>query len=144
MYLMQILLVEDNDGDVLLIKDAFEEAKVNCRIHAVGNGEKAVQFLNREGKYTDSVKPNLIILDINLPRLNGHEVLQFIKSSVQLCQIPVIMFTTSSSDKDITESYRKHANCYITKPVEVDDFTEAILQIEKFWFHLATLPCEAV
>jgi len=141
---VQILLVEDNTGDVMLIRDAFEDAAMNSNIHAVNNGEKAVQFLNREGSFTDSIKPDLIILDINLPRLNGHEVLQFIKSSAQLCHIPVIMFTTSSADKDIVDSYREHANCYITKPVEVEDFLNAISQIEQFWFNLAELPGEAV
>lgn len=141
---VHILLIEDNTGDVLLIKDAFEDAKINSEIHAVDNGEKAVQFLKREGQYADSVEPDLIILDINLPRLNGHEVLQFIKSSEKYCHIPVIMFTTSSTDKDIVESYREHANCYITKPVEVDEFIEAIAKIEEFWLNLVKLPGVAV
>lgn len=137
---VQILLVEDNEGDILLIEEAFDEAKLANSISVVKNGEKAIQFLNKEEPFSSAVTPDLIILDVNLPRKNGHEVLQFIKSSGALKHIPVIMLTTSSSDKDISLSYENHANCYITKPVEVDDFLRAVTSIEDFWISLVQLP----
>lgn len=137
---VQILLVEDNEGDILLIEEAFDEAKLTNNMSVVKNGEKAIQFLNKEGSYSNAPIPDLVILDVNLPRKNGHEVLQFIKSSDDLKHIPVIMLTTSSSDKDISLSYENHANCYITKPVEVDDFLRAVTSIEDFWISLVQLP----
>lgn len=137
---IQILLVEDNEGDIMLIEEAFDEAKLVNTISVMKNGEKAIQFLNKEEPFNDAVTPDLVILDVNLPRKNGHEVLQFIKSSSALKHIPVIMLTTSSSDKDISLSYENHANCYITKPVEVDDFIRAVTSIEDFWISLVQLP----
>lgn len=137
---IHILLVEDNEGDILLIKEAFEEARIINEISSVKDGEKAIQYLSKTGPYTDVEMPDLILLDVNLPRKNGHEVLAFIKTSPNLKHIPVVMLTTSSSEKDIIESYKNHANCYITKPVEVDKFFKAILKIEKFWIELVKLP----
>jgi len=143
MKLVHILLVEDNEGDIMLIKDAFEDAKILSTIDSVNNGEKAVQYLNKESEYAGIKTPDLIILDINLPRLNGHEVLQYIKTSNDLRHIPVIMLTTSSSEKDINNSYRERANCYITKPVEINNFLYAINRIEEFWINLVKLPGRA-
>jgi len=137
---IQILLVEDNQGDILLIREAFEEAKLINNLSIVTDGEKAMDFLNREGDYSGEKEPDLIILDVNLPRKNGHEVLEFIKTTDRLKQIPVIMLTTSSSEKDVVLSYKNHANCYITKPVDVDDFMSAVLDIEEFWVSLVRLP----
>jgi len=137
---IHILIVEDNEGDILLIKEAFEEAKLANDITIVRDGEKAIHFLEKKGKYSDAKIPDLIILDVNLPRKNGHEVLEFVKTNDQLMQIPVIMLTTSSSENDIIKSYKNHANCYITKPVEVDDFLKAVLEIEEFWVSLVKLP----
>lgn len=137
---VHILLVEDNEGDILLIEEAFEEARLTNTITVLKNGEAAIQFLQNEGEHKSANAPDLIILDVNLPRKNGHEVLEFIKTNDEFKQIPVIMLTTSSSDKDIERSYEKHANCYITKPVDVNDFMEAVLSIESFWINLVQLP----
>lgn len=137
---VEILLVEDNEGDILLIREAFEEAKLATILSVVKDGEKAIHYLEKKENYKDVKTPDLIILDINLPRINGHEVLEFIKSNDDLKTIPVIMLTTSSSEKDIIKSYEKHANCFITKPVEVNDFLEAVLDIEHFWISVVKLP----
>ena len=137
---VHILLVEDNEGDILLIEEAFDKARLANSITVVRNGEAAIKFLKKEGDYYSVRHPDLIFLDVNLPRKNGQEVLEFIKTSDDFKQIPVIMLTTSSSDRDIERSYEKHANCYITKPVNVDDFMEAVLSIENFWINLVELP----
>ncbi|TVR19493.1 MAG: response regulator [Balneolaceae bacterium] len=137
---IHILLVEDNEGDILLIQEAFEEAKLINDLSIAKDGEKAIAFLNKEGAFIDVKTPDLIILDVNLPRKNGHEVLKFIKQHDQLKKIPVIMLTTSSSERDITQSYENHANCFITKPIEADDFLKAVLSIENFWLNLVKLP----
>ncbi|CAN5191775.1 response regulator [soil metagenome] len=137
---IHILLVEDNEGDILLIKEAFEEARILNTISAVKDGEKAIRYLNKTGSYNDVKSPDLILLDVNLPRKSGHEVLAFIKNNANLKQIPVVMLTTSSAEKDIIETCKNHANCYITKPVEVDEFLQAITQIENFWIQLVKLP----
>lgn len=122
---IHILLVEDNEGDILLIKEAFEEARILNTISAVKDGEKAIRYLNKTGSYNDVKSPDLILLDVNLPRKSGHEVLAFIKNNANLKQIPVVMLTTSSAEKDIIETCKNHANCYITKAVEVDEFLQA-------------------
>jgi len=137
---VHILLVEDNEGDILLIKEAFEEAKLYNDISVAKNGEAAINFMKKEGEYIDAETPDLIILDVNLPRRNGHEVLDFIKTDNEIKHIPVVMLTTSSSESDIMLSYKKHANCYITKPVDVDDFIKAVIEIENFWISLVQLP----
>ncbi|MGM0460185.1 MAG: response regulator [Bacteroidota bacterium] len=140
---IHILLVEDNDGDILLIEEAFEEAKLMNKVSIVKDGEKAIHFLTRQGDFSDAGTPDLILLDVNLPRKNGHEVLEFVKTNEMLKHIPVIMLTTSSSDKDVLKSYKNHANCYITKPVEVEEFLKAITKIKNFWINLVKLPREA-
>lgn len=142
-YLMKpihILLVEDNEGDVLLIKEAFQDARIVNNISTVNNGEKAVQLLEKSSPYEDQRTPDLILLDINLPRMNGKEVLRYVKGSEALKHIPVIIMTTSSDDKDILDSYKNQANCFITKPVDVDDFFRTVSKIENFWVQLVKLP----
>lgn len=140
MDVIQILLVEDNKGDILLIKEAFEESRILNSISEVHDGEKAIHYLEKTGPYEDAITPGLILLDVNLPRKNGHEVLAYIKNNPDLKHIPVVMLTTSDAESDITKSYKNHANCYITKPVEVDEFLHAITKIENFWIQLVKLP----
>jgi len=135
-----LLLVEDNDGDILLTQEALGERNIISQISVVKDGKEAILFLLKEGEYGQSKTPDIILLDINLPKKNGHEVLEFIKNHNELKQIPVIMLTTSSSDSDIKKAYKNHANCFITKPVEVGDFIKAIAIIEDFWFNIVALP----
>ena len=137
---IHILLVEDNEGDILLIKEGFEEAKLANSISVVRNGEHAIDFVEQRGSFINENTPDLIILDVNLPRKNGHEVLQYIKKADHLKQIPVVMLTTSSSETDVVKSYKNHANCYITKPVDVEAFLAAVMDIEQFWISLVRLP----
>ncbi|WP_037314057.1 response regulator [Salegentibacter sp. Hel_I_6] len=137
---IQILLVEDNEGDILLTSEALEDGKILNKLSVVRDGKEAMQFLNKTGKYKKAVTPDLILLDVNLPKMNGHEVLKYVKQHKELKKIPVIMLTTSSSMEDINSSYRNYANCYITKPIEVDDFMKAVNQIEEFWVKLVKLP----
>lgn len=137
---IHILLVEDNEGDILLTTEALQEGKVINKVSVVRDGEEALDFLNHEGKYKAVESPDLILLDVNLPKKNGHEVLQYVKSSDHIKHIPVIMLTTSSSDRDIKMSYKNHANCYITKPVESDSFLNVVASIENFWISIVKLP----
>lgn len=140
MELTHILLVEDNEGDIILTKEAFEECKVKTEISIARNGQEALDFLFKRGKFSTSKKPDLILLDINIPIFNGHEVLKQIKSDSILKKIPVIILTTSSSQKDIDEAYENHCNGYIKKPLDVLEFINAVLKIEEFWLQLTTLP----
>ncbi|MDF3819573.1 response regulator [Leptospira sp. 96542] len=135
-----ILLVEDNEGDIVLTTEALEERKIINKISVVKNGKEAIDFLFKQGKYENENSPDLILLDVNLPLKNGHEVLQIIKNDDRTKKIPVIMLTTSSAERDINLSYEYHANCYITKPVEMGTFMEAIYSIEDFWIQLVKLP----
>lgn len=137
---IQILLVEDNEGDILLTKEALMEGKIANEVHVVRDGWEAMQFLLKEAAYENATTPDLILLDVNLPRLDGHEVLQKIKTNAELKIIPVIMLTTSSSASDILKSYGNHANCYITKPIEIDDFMSTVAGIENFWISIVQLP----
>ena len=137
---IHILLIEDNEGDILLTKEAFEDAKILNTLSIARDGQEAIFFLDKKGSFSDVASPDLILLDVNLPKKNGHEVLQYIKSNEKIRHIPVIMLTTSSSERDITLSYKNHANCFITKPVEVDDFMAAISKIEDFWLSVVKLP----
>ena len=137
---VHILLVEDNEGDVLLTQEAFENAKVSNKISVVRDGQEAINFLNKEGVYINESEPDFLLLDINLPKRNGIEVLQFIKEDVNLRHIPVIMLSTSCADKDIMSSYEHHANCYITKPLNVEKLFNVISQIQDFWFSIVKLP----
>lgn len=140
MKLINILLVEDNAGDILLTTEALEEGRIANRVDVVKDGKAAIDYLDKVSPYESAIMPDLILLDVNLPKKNGHEVLLYIKSSDKLRHIPVIMLTTSSSERDITLSYKNHANCFITKPVEVDDFMAAISKIEDFWLSVVKLP----
>ncbi len=137
---IHILLVEDNEGDILLTTEALGEGKIVNSIDVVKDGWEALQYLDKVAPYNNSPYPDLILLDVNLPKLNGHEVLNKIKTSEVYGHIPVIMLTTSSSEKDIFLSYKNHANCYITKPVEVNDFIKVVSSIEDFWISVVQLP----
>ena len=137
---IHILLVEDNEGDILLTTEALEEGKIINKVSVVKDGKLAIDFLNNKEPYADEEIPNLILLDINLPKKNGHEVLKYIKGSEKFRHIPIIMLTTSSSEKDIHEAYNQYANCFITKPVDVDEFMEAVIKIESFWISIVQLP----
>lgn len=133
-------MVEDNEGDILLTTEAIEEGNIANIINVVRDGEEAIRFLEKKGDYQNVTTPDLILLDINLPKKNGHEVLAYIKSKESLKSIPVIMLTTSSSDFDIKKAYEKYANCYIVKPVDVNDFIKVIAKIEDFWASTVKLP----
>lgn len=139
---IHILLVEDNEGDILLTTEALEEGKITNKVSTIKDGHEAILFLEKQGKYAQAETPDLILLDVNLPKKNGHEVLQHIKSVEALTHIPVIILTTSSSDRDINLSYKNHANCFITKPVEIDNFMEVIAKIEDFWISIVKLPAK--
>jgi CheY-like chemotaxis protein len=134
-----ILLVEDNEGDILLTLDAFEDSKFAAEVSVARNGKEALDFLNKTGEFTNAHKPDLILLDINIPIFNGLEVLRDIKKDEYLKKIPVIMLTTSSNPKDIDRAYENYCNSYIIKPLEIVEFFEAILKIEEFWFQLSVL-----
>lgn len=137
---IHILLVEDNEGDILLTKEAFEDAKLINTLSIVKDGKAAIDFLTNKKNHEKTGLPDLILLDVNLPKMNGHEVLQFIKGNNLLKHIPVIMLTTSSSETDINLSYQNYVNCYVTKPVEVDAFLDVISKIENFWIAIVKLP----
>ena len=137
---IHILLVEDNEGDILLTKEAFEDAKLLTRLSVARDGKEAVDFLHKVGFFKNAETPDMLLLDVNLPKKNGHEVLKLIKQDRKLKHIPVIMFTTSSSEIDINLSYQNHANCYITKPVDVNEFLSVITTIENFWISVVSLP----
>lgn len=134
-----ILLVEDNEGDIVLTLDAFEENNSNANISVVRNGEEALDYLYGRGEYKSAPKPSLVLLDINLPVYSGLEVLDKIKSDNDLRPIPVIMLTTSSVDRDIERAYRKKANSYVVKPIDMDEFVDTISGIEQFWLNQYTM-----
>jgi CheY-like chemotaxis protein len=137
---VKILLVEDNAGDILLISEALKEGKIANELIIIKDGWDAICYLERSEGFENAEQPDLIILDVNLPKLNGHEVLVRIKNNEDTKHIPVIMLTTSSSEKDIFQSYQNHANCYITKPVDVNEFLNVITTIEDFWISIVKLP----
>ena len=137
---VELLLVEDNPGDVRLTIEALKEGKVRNNLHVVGDGAEALAFLRREGKFQDSVRPGLILLDLNLPRMDGRELLAIIKDDPHLKKIPVVVLTTSKAEEDIVKSYNLHANCYIAKPVDLNQFLEVIKAIEGFWMTIVKLP----
>lgn len=137
---IEILLVEDNPDDVILTREAFSESKIMNNIRVVENGEEALKYLYRESPYTEVIRPHLILLDLNLPKISGREVLEKIKRDELLMDIPVVILTTSKAEEDILRSYRLHANCYITKPVDFGKFMEIVRTIESFWFSVVTLP----
>lgn len=140
---IDILLVEDNPADVLLAREALGEAELPSTVHVVEDGVSAVSFLHRRGQYAKAPRPTLILLDLNLPRKSGREVLAEVKLDPSLRRIPVVILTTSSAEDDIQRSYDLHANCYIVKPYDYYSFVDAIQSIRHFWFTVATLPAES-
>ena len=137
---IEILMVEDNPGDVRLTVEALKEAKVRNNLHTVEDGVEALAFLRREGRYAEVPRPDLVLLDLNLPKMNGREVLAEIKEDPDLRRIPVVILTISQAEQDIVKSYNLHANCYITKPVDLDQFLEVVKSIENFWLTIVKLP----
>ncbi len=137
---VEVLLVEDNPGDVRLTLEALKDGKVNNHLSVVEDGVEALAFLRREGKYADASRPDLILLDLNLPKKDGREVLAEIKADEDLKRIPVVVLTTSKAEEDILKTYNLHANCYITKPVDFDQFVIVVRLIEDFWFTIVKLP----
>jgi CheY-like chemotaxis protein len=141
---LEVLLVEDSPGDVRLTKEAFRTANDSVRLHVATDGVDAMAFLNREGVYADAPRPDLTLLDLNMPRMDGRQVLARIKSDESLKTIPTVILTTSTADEDIVSSYRLHANCYFSKPVQLEDFESLVKTINDFWLTVATLPNEAL
>jgi CheY-like chemotaxis protein len=137
---VEILLVEDNPGDVRLTMEALREAKVCNRIHTAYDGMQALDFLNRKGNYANVPSPDLVLLDLNLPKKDGREVLASIKTNEKIKHIPVVVLTTSKSEEDIVKSYELQASCYVTKPVDLDQFLEVVKSISDFWLSIVKLP----
>jgi CheY-like chemotaxis protein len=137
---VEILLVEDNPGDVDLTRETLQDSKLLNHMNVVGNGVEAMAYLRRQGKYAEATRPDLILLDLNLPKKDGREVLAEVKADDRLRRIPVVVLTTSSAEQDILQTYDLHANCYITKPVNLDQFSAVVQAIEEFWFTIVKLP----
>lgn len=137
---IEVLLVEDNPGDVRLITEALKDARIHVHISVAQDGVEALALLRREGKYSTAALPDLILLDLNLPKMNGHEVLATIKQDENLHRIPVVIVTSSRADQDIAASYDLHANCFVTKPVDLDQFFNVVEAIRDFWFVIVKLP----
>jgi CheY-like chemotaxis protein len=137
---VDVLLVEDDEGDVLMTREAFEFYKIRNPLHVVTDGEQALQFVRRTGPFADAPRPGLILLDVNLPRVSGLEVLAELKKDPALLRIPVVMLTTSQAEEDILRSYELHANAYVSKPVDFENFMTAIRQIDNFFLTLVKLP----
>jgi chemotaxis family two-component system response regulator Rcp1 len=138
----RILMIEDSPADVLMTREALEESPLAIDLHVVEDGERAMQFLRRTGRYSDTPRPDLILLDLNLPRKDGREVLAEIKVDESLKTIPVIVLTTSQAPEDVRKAYRLHSNCYIRKPVDFESYEPVVRAIERFWFTVVTLPPE--
>lgn len=139
---IEVLLVEDNPGDVRLTREALREAKVRNHLHVAPDGVAALAFLRREEEHAGAVRPDLILLDLNLPRKSGREVLEEIKADPSLRAIPVVILSSSEAEQDILRAYDLHANCYVTKPVDLDQFITVVKSIEEFWFTIVKLPPE--
>ncbi|MCX7047797.1 MAG: response regulator [Candidatus Sumerlaeota bacterium] len=137
---VEILLVEDNPGDVRLTNEALKDAKMRINLHVAADGVEALQFLHHEGEYARAPRPDLILLDLNLPRKGGLDVLKEIKSNSDLKRIPVVILTTSEAEEDIVKAYNLNANCYVTKPVDLEQFSKVVASIEDFWFTIVKLP----
>ncbi len=137
---IEILLVEDNPGDVRLTKEALREGKVYSNLHTVKDGVEAMEFLRKKGKYKDVPRPDIILLDLNLPKKDGREVLEEIKTDGDLKRIPVVVLTTSKAEEDVLRTYNLHANCYVTKPVDLEKFMVVVKSIDVFWLTVVTLP----
>ena len=137
---VEILLVEDNPADVRLTQEALKEGKVYNNLHWAKDGVEALEFLKRQGKHADAPRPDIILLDLNLPKKDGREVLAQIKRDSELKQIPVVVLTTSEAEEDVLKSYELHANCYVTKPVDLEKFIVVVQSIDRFWLSVVTLP----
>ena len=137
---IDVLLVEDDPGDELMTREAFEDNKIGNTLHVVRDGEEALDFLYRRGEHTEAPQPDLILLDLNLPKYDGRQVLEKIKSDPELSHIPVVVLTNSAAEEDILRSYRLHANAYVTKPVDLDQFIAAVRQIDDFFVQVVRLP----
>jgi len=137
---VEILLVEDNPADVRLTQEALKEGKVYNNLHWAKDGVEALEFLHRKGKYAEAPRPDIILLDLNLPKKDGREVLQDIKNDDKLKRIPVVILTTSKAEEDVLKSYNLHANCYVTKPVDLEQFMQVVRGIEDFWLSIVKLP----
>jgi two-component system, chemotaxis family, response regulator Rcp1 len=137
---IEILLVEDNPGDARLTREAFNEGRLLNNLTVVGDGVEALAYLRQQGKYVESTRPDLVLLDLNLPKKDGREVLAELKADERLKTIPVVVLTTSDAKEDVTRAYGSHANCYITKPVDLDQFLRVVQSIESFWLTLVKLP----
>lgn len=139
---IEVLLVEDNPGDVRLTREALRDGKVHNNLSVAPDGVEALAFLRRQGKYADAPRPDVILLDLNLPKKDGREVLEEIKADPSLARIPVVILTSSEAERDIAQAYALHANCYVTKPVDLDQFITVVKSIENFWFSIVKLPPE--
>ena len=137
---INILLIEDNEGDIVLTTEALKEFTIPNTLSVIRDGWEGLQYVENSGKYSDKPEPDLILLDINLPKVNGHEFLYRIKNNVLKKHIPIVVLSTSSAPSDVLISYQNYANCYITKPVDVDEYSRALLSIENFWLSIAKLP----
>jgi CheY-like chemotaxis protein len=137
---IDILLVEDDPGDELITREAFEHNKIKNNLHVARDGEEGLDFLYRRGAFGDAPEPDLILLDLNLPKYDGRQLLEQIKSDADLCHIPVVVLTTSAAEEDVLKSYKLHANAYVTKPVDVDQFMSAVRQIDEFFVRVVRLP----
>ena len=137
---VEILLVEDNPGDERLTREALREGKVYHNLHWVKDGVEAMAFLRRQGKYADVPRPDIVLLDLNLPKKDGREVLEEIKADKKLMRIPVVILTTSQAEEDVLRTYALHANCYVTKPVDLEQFIKVVKSIDNFWLTVVTLP----
>lgn len=137
---IEVLLVEDDPGDVLMTREAFEDYKLTNQLHVVQDGADAMAFLRREGEFADAPRPDLVLLDLNLPRMDGREVLQAIKSDPEFASIPVVVLTTSEAEEDVLRSYSLHANAYVTKPVDFERFIDVVRQIDDFFVTVVRLP----
>jgi CheY-like chemotaxis protein len=137
---IEVLLVEDDPGDELMTREAFEENKISNRLHVARDGEEALDFLYRRGAHADAPRVDLIVLDLNLPKYDGRQILEFIKSDPDLTHVPVVVLTTSSSEEDVLRSYKLHASAYVTKPLDVNDFIAAVRQIDDFFLSVVRLP----
>jgi CheY-like chemotaxis protein len=137
---IDVLLVEDDPGDVLITREAFEHNKIMNTLHVAHDGQEGLDYLFQRGAFQDAPRPDLILLDLNLPKYNGRQVLEMIKSDADLCSIPVVVLTTSAAEEDILRSYKLHANAYVTKPVDIDQFMSAVRQIDQFFVQVVRLP----
>jgi CheY-like chemotaxis protein len=140
---IEVLLVEDDPGDVLMTREAFEEHKVRNRLNVVSDGADALAYVRRQGEFADAIRPDLILLDLNLPKCDGREVLKEMKNDPDLREIPIVVLTTSSAESDVLASYQLHANAYVTKPVDFERFISAVKQIDDFFVSLVKLPRRA-